>query len=38
MPSDFDIANIINYERNSWGNHGKPVTEKDVAAIRAKGK
>lgn len=36
--SDSDIANIINYERNSWGNHGKPVTEKDVAAIRAKGK
>jgi cytochrome c oxidase cbb3-type subunit 2 len=36
--SDADIANIINYERSSWGNHGKPVTAKDVAAERAKGK
>ena len=24
--SDADIANIINYERSSWGNHGAPVT------------
>jgi cytochrome c oxidase cbb3-type subunit 2 len=36
--SDSDIANIIDYERSSWGNHGKLVTDKDVAAIRAKGK
>lgn len=36
--SDDDIANIIDYERSSWGNHGKPVTAKDVAAVRAKGK
>jgi len=36
--SDSDIADIVNYERSAWGNHGKPVTEKDVAAIRAKGK
>jgi len=36
--SDSDIANIIGYERSAWGNHGKPVTEKDVAAVRAKGK
>jgi cytochrome c oxidase cbb3-type subunit 2 len=36
--SDADIANIINYERSSWGNHGKKIMAKDVAAIRAKGK
>src|SRR5690606_17267105 len=36
--SDSDIANIINYERSSWGNQGKKITAKDVAAIRAKGK
>jgi cytochrome c oxidase cbb3-type subunit 2 len=36
--SDTDIANVINYERGSWGNHGKQITAKDVAAIRAKGK
>jgi cytochrome c oxidase cbb3-type subunit 2 len=36
--SDADIADIINYERSSWGNHGKPVTAQDVAAVRAKGK
>lgn len=38
MLSDADIANIIDYERSSWGNHGKLVTAKDVAAIRAIGK
>ncbi len=36
--SDADIADIINYERSSWGNHGKHVTAQDVAAERAKGK
>ena len=36
--SDADIAAIINYERSSWGNHGKLVTAQDVAAVRAKGK
>ncbi len=36
--SDADIADIINYERSSWGNHGKPVTAQEVAAERAKGK
>ena len=34
---DADIANIVNYERSSWGNHAKPVTPADVAAVRAKG-
>jgi cytochrome c oxidase cbb3-type subunit 2 len=34
---DGDIANIINYERSSWGNHAKPVMPAEVAAVRAKG-
>ena len=36
--SDADIANIIDYERSSWGNHGTPVSAQQVAAERAKGK
>ena len=32
--SDADIANIINYERSSWGNHGAPITAAQVAAQR----
>ena len=35
--NDADIADIINYERSSWGNHAKPVTPADVATVRAKG-
>jgi cytochrome c oxidase cbb3-type subunit 2 len=35
--NDADIANIINYERSSWGNHGKQITDKEVATIRATG-
>lgn len=35
---DAEIANIMNYERSSWGNHGKPVSAAQVAAERAKGK
>lgn len=35
---DADIAAIINYERDAWGNHGSPVTTQQVAAERAKGK
>jgi len=31
---DADIANIINYERSSWGNHGPPITAAQVAAQR----
>jgi cytochrome c oxidase cbb3-type subunit 2 len=34
---DADIADIVNYERSSWGNHSKHVTPADVAAVRAKG-
>jgi cytochrome c oxidase cbb3-type subunit 2 len=36
--NDVDIADIIDYERSSWGNHGKPVTAAEVAAQRAKSK
>jgi len=32
--SDEDIADIVDYERGSWGNHGKPVTAAQVAAAR----
>lgn len=34
--SDLQIADIANYERSSWGNHGKHVTPEDVAKARAK--
>ncbi len=34
--SDAEIAEIIDHERTSWGNHAPTVTAKDVAAIRAK--
>jgi cytochrome c oxidase cbb3-type subunit 2 len=34
---DQDLADIIDYERSAWGNHGKPVTAADVAEVRAKG-
>ena len=36
--SDADIANIVNYERSTWGNHGAPVTARQVAGERARGK
>ncbi|MEO7065827.1 MAG: cbb3-type cytochrome c oxidase subunit II [Rhodanobacter sp.] len=36
--SDTEIANIINHERTSWGNHAKQVLPADVAALRANGK
>jgi mono/diheme cytochrome c family protein len=36
--NDVDIADIIDYERSSWGNHGKPVTAAEVAAQRARSK
>ncbi len=35
---DDEIADIVNHERSSWGNHGSPVTAAQVAAARAKGK
>jgi cytochrome c oxidase cbb3-type subunit 2 len=36
--NDVDIADIIDYERSSWGNHGRPVTAADVAVQRARSK
>jgi cytochrome c oxidase cbb3-type subunit 2 len=36
--TDADVAAIIDYERSSWGNHGKVATSAQVAAERAKGK
>ncbi|WP_298014008.1 cbb3-type cytochrome c oxidase subunit II [uncultured Castellaniella sp.] len=35
--SDAQIADIIDHERTSWGNHAPAVTAGEVAAIRAKG-
>jgi len=32
--NDAEIADIINYERSSWGNHGRLVTAPEVAAQR----
>ena len=32
---DKDIADVLNYVRNSWGNKGKIVTEAQVAKVRA---
>jgi nitrite reductase (NO-forming) len=33
---DEEIADILSYVLNSWGNAGSPVTAADVAAVRAK--
>jgi mono/diheme cytochrome c family protein len=34
--SDGDIADVVTYVRNSFGNTGSAVTEEDVKAIKAK--
>jgi cytochrome c oxidase cbb3-type subunit II len=34
--SDADVADIIDYERSAWGNHGKRVIAAQVATERAK--
>lgn len=34
--SDSDLADVLTYIRNSWGNKGTPVTAGDVKALRAK--
>lgn len=36
--SDTQIADIIDHERSSWGNHSPLVTAAQVAAVRAKDK
>jgi cytochrome c oxidase cbb3-type subunit 2 len=33
--SNGEITDIIDYERSSWGNYGKPVTAAQMAAERA---
>jgi nitrite reductase (NO-forming) len=35
--SNAEIANIVNHERSSWGNHAKPVTADQVKALRSAG-
>ena len=32
--SDAEVAAIVNYERTSWGNDAKTITEAEVAAVR----
>lgn len=34
--SDAEIADIIDHERTSWGNHAPTVAAKDVGAVRAR--
>jgi cytochrome c oxidase cbb3-type subunit II len=34
--SDADVAAILDFERSSWGNHGKPVIAAQVAAERTR--
>ena len=34
--SDKDIADVVNYVNNTWGNAGPSVTEAEVAAIKKK--
>jgi cytochrome c oxidase cbb3-type subunit 2 len=36
--SDTEIADLIDYERSSWGNHGKPIIAAQVGTERAKAK
>jgi cytochrome c oxidase cbb3-type subunit II len=33
--SDREVAAIVNFERGAWGNHGRAVTVKEIAAVRA---
>lgn len=33
--TDKEVADVVNYILNSWGNNGGTVTEADVAAVRA---
>jgi cytochrome c oxidase cbb3-type subunit 2 len=36
--SDTEIADLIDFERSSWGNHGKPIIAAQVGTERAKAK
>jgi mono/diheme cytochrome c family protein len=33
--SDPEIANVLTYVRNSWGNSGDPVTPDEVRRVRS---
>jgi nitrite reductase (NO-forming) len=33
--NDEDVANVLTYVRNSWGNSGEPVTPQEVSKVRA---
>jgi cytochrome c oxidase cbb3-type subunit 2 len=35
--SDQDVADLIDYVRSAWGNHGRPITAAEVTAARARG-
>jgi nitrite reductase (NO-forming) len=32
--TDDEVANILTYARNSWGNEGDAVSKEDVAKVR----
>lgn len=36
--SDQDVADVIDYERSAWGNHGRPINPADVKSVRARGR
>jgi cytochrome c oxidase cbb3-type subunit II len=35
--TDQDVADLVDYERSAWGNHGAPVGASEVAKIRSRG-
>jgi len=35
--NDQEIADVMTFERNSWGNHGEAVTPEEVARARSAG-
>ncbi|MGH7107251.1 MAG: cbb3-type cytochrome c oxidase subunit II, partial [Acetobacteraceae bacterium] len=35
--TDQDVADVLDYERGAWGNHGRPVNAEDVKKVRARG-
>jgi cytochrome c oxidase cbb3-type subunit 2 len=34
--NDQQVADLLDYERSAWGNHGRPVSRQEVAAVRAR--
>jgi cytochrome c oxidase cbb3-type subunit 2 len=35
--SDQDVADLVDYVRSAWGNHGRPINVAEVTAARARG-